>query len=68
MHFDWLVSMVLIMFFPGPAFLEPDYIHLWPKLLEALIKLFELPEDETIPADEHFLEVDDTPGGWNLNN
>lgn len=43
-------------------FLEADYLPHWSKLLEALIKLFELPEDETIPADEHFLEVDDTPG------
>jgi len=32
------------------------------KLLLALIALFELPEDESIPADEHFIEIEDTPG------
>jgi len=38
------------------------YIEHWPKLLEALIGLFELPQDETIGADEHFIDVEDTPG------
>lgn len=31
-------------------------------LLTALIKLFELPEDTTIPEDDHFVEIEDTPG------
>lgn len=31
-------------------------------LLEALVKLFELPQDEEVPEDEHFIEIDDTPG------
>jgi hypothetical protein len=31
-------------------------------LLEALIKLFELPEDDTAPDDEHFIEVEDSAG------
>jgi len=31
-------------------------------LLTALIALFELPEDETIPDNEHFIEIEDTPG------
>merc|ERR1712112_551626 len=31
-------------------------------LLAALIALFELPEDETIPDNEHFIEIEDTPG------
>ncbi|KAL3867833.1 hypothetical protein ACJMK2_040679 [Sinanodonta woodiana] len=39
-----------------------DYKTLWPKLLQALIGLFELPEDDSIPDDEHFIEVDETPG------
>lgn len=30
------------------------------QLLEALIGLFELPEDDELPAGEHFIEVDDT--------
>lgn len=33
-----------------------------PKLLQALIGLFELPEDDSIPDDEHFIEVEETPG------
>ena len=41
--------------------LEP-YNSLWTPLLQALIGLFELPEDDSIPEDEHFLEVEDTPG------
>ena len=31
-------------------------------LLQALIGLFELPEDDSIPDDEHFIEIEDTPG------
>lgn len=30
--------------------------------MSALISLFELPEDESIPEDEHFVEIVDTPG------
>ncbi|KAM3961378.1 LOW QUALITY PROTEIN: chromosome segregation 1 [Aphomia sociella] len=35
---------------------------LWPPLLQALISLFELPTDETTLPEDHFIEVDDTPG------
>ena len=31
-------------------------------LLQALIALLELPEDDSIPDDEHFIEIEDTPG------
>merc|ERR1712200_135516 len=31
-------------------------------LLLAIISLFELPQDESIPDDEHFIEIEDTPG------
>ena len=31
-------------------------------LLHALISVFELPEDDTVPDDEHFIEIEDTPG------
>ena len=31
-------------------------------LLQALIQLFELPEDDSVPDDEHFIEIEDTPG------
>jgi exportin-2 (importin alpha re-exporter) len=30
--------------------------------LESLIALFELPEDTSTPDDEHFIDVEDTPG------
>merc|ERR1719239_57589 len=45
-----------------PAMLQGDYAVLWPRLLQALIGLFELPEDESVPDDEHFIEIEDTPG------
>ena len=38
------------------------YADRFPSLLVALIGLFELPEDESIPDDEHFIEIEDTPG------
>lgn len=31
-------------------------------MLIALVKLFELPEDDSVPEDEHFIEIEDTPG------
>jgi len=31
-------------------------------LLQALIGVFELPEDESTLPDDHYVEVDDTPG------
>jgi len=34
----------------------------WCLLLESLVGLFELPEDTTTADDEHFVDVDDTPG------
>jgi len=40
-----------------------DFIlYFRPPLLEALLKLFELPEDVSLLPDDHFIEVDDTPG------
>ena len=35
-----------------------------PQLLQALIGLFELPEDDSVPDDEHFIEIEDTPGDY----
>ncbi|XP_068624899.1 exportin-2 [Battus philenor] len=35
---------------------------LWARLLQALISLFELPADESSLPDDHFVEVDETPG------
>ena len=29
---------------------------------QALVGLFELPEDDSVPDDEHFVEIEDTPG------
>jgi len=42
--------------------LTEPFIQQWTPLLQALISLFELPEDDSIPDDEHFIEIDDTPG------
>ena len=45
-----------------PAMLVEPCAFLWTPLLQALISLFELPEDDSLPADEHFIEIEDTPG------
>ena len=45
-----------------PAMLTDPYVSLWVPLLQALISLFELPEDDSLPDDEHFIEIEDTPG------
>lgn len=42
--------------------LTEPFVSQWSPLLQALISLFELPEDDSIPDDEHFIEIDDTPG------
>ncbi|CAG9570956.1 unnamed protein product [Danaus chrysippus] len=43
-------------------FREGRLAGLWTNLLQALIALFELPPDESQLPDDHFIEVDDTPG------
>lgn len=45
-----------------PEMLCDNYMNLWIPLLQALIRLFELPEDSSTPDDEHFIDVEDTPG------
>ena len=45
-----------------PAMLVEPCVSLWTPLLQALISLFELPEDDTTPPDEHFIEIEETPG------
>jgi exportin-2 (importin alpha re-exporter) len=45
-----------------PDMLTEPYINLWVPLLQALISLFELPVDDSTPDDEHFIEVEETPG------
>ncbi|XP_023216075.1 exportin-2-like [Centruroides sculpturatus] len=44
-----------------PAMIVGEYANYWTPLLQSLIELFELPEDDTIPEDEHFIEIEDTP-------
>ena len=39
-----------------------QYSNYWCPLLYTLICLFELPEDDSIPENEHFIEIEDTPG------
>ena len=38
------------------------YSRFWSPLLQALIGVFELPEDDSIPDNEHFIDIEDTPG------
>ncbi|KAI3370106.1 hypothetical protein L3Q82_024906, partial [Scortum barcoo] len=45
-----------------PAMMDTEYTKLWTPLLQSLIGLFELPEDDSIPDDEHFIDIEDTPG------
>uniref|UniRef100_A0AAQ5Y8F9 Exportin-2 n=1 Tax=Amphiprion ocellaris TaxID=80972 RepID=A0AAQ5Y8F9_AMPOC len=45
-----------------PAMMDTEYTKLWIPLLQALIGFFELPEDDSIPDDEHFIDIEDTPG------
>lgn len=42
--------------------MDGSYSHFWAPLLQALIGVFELPEDESTLPDDHYVEVDDTPG------
>ena len=45
-----------------PALLTGSYSRFWTPLLQALIGVFELPEDDSIPDDEHFIDIEDAPG------
>ncbi|XP_074596688.1 chromosome segregation 1 [Brevipalpus obovatus] len=45
-----------------PQMIDGPYAPYFGPMLQALIALFELPEDETVPEDEHFIEIEDTPG------
>ena len=45
-----------------PELFGGNYSAKFVPLLEALVALFELPEDSSIPDDEHFIEIEDTPG------
>ena len=36
-----------------------QYSKYWAPLLQSLVALFELPVDESIPEDEHFIEIED---------
>ena len=48
-----------------PAMLDGRYAQFFTPTLQALIGLFELPEDDSVPDDEHFVEIEDTPGYQN---
>ncbi|XP_006839263.1 PREDICTED: exportin-2 isoform X2 [Chrysochloris asiatica] len=45
-----------------PPLMDAEYTKLWTPLLQSLIGLFELPEDATTPDEEHFIDIEDTPG------
>ena len=45
-----------------PQILNEPYQSFWVPLLNALINLFELPEDSSVPDEDQFIDVEDTPG------
>ena len=58
----WFVSFFVSLSVKFMMKLVLFFIIYRPPLLQALIGLFELPEDSTVPFDEHFIEIEDTPG------
>ena len=38
------------------------FLFIRGQFLQGLISLIELPEDTNVPDDEHFIEIEDTPG------
>ncbi|XP_037790286.1 exportin-2-like [Penaeus monodon] len=44
-----------------PTLYNGNYAALWAPLLEAVVKLFECPEDSSLPNGEHFIEIEDIP-------
>ncbi|XP_075231087.1 chromosome segregation 1 [Lycorma delicatula] len=46
----------------APELVDGPYSHFWTPLLKVLINLFEQPEDNSTHPEDHFIEVDDTPG------
>lgn len=42
------------------CFLTGAYSQYWPQVLQALVGFFELPQDDSIPDDEHFIEIGNT--------
>lgn len=45
-----------------PAMMNAPYVNFWPRLLETLIQVFELPPDTSTLDGDHFIEVDDSAG------
>jgi hypothetical protein len=54
--------LVVFFFFIIIYFIQIFFTKLRCQLLESLVKLFELPEDDSTPDDEHYIEIEDTPG------
>lgn len=46
----------------SPPLLISNWVVSRPSLLQSLIGLFELPEDDSVPDDEHFIDIEETPG------
>lgn len=42
--------------------LSPDYVNLWPQLLQGIVQMFELPPDECSIEGDTFIEIEDTAG------
>ncbi|GLV36439.1 Chromosome segregation 1 [Carabus blaptoides fortunei] len=50
-----------------PPIFSGGYQKFWCPLFEALLNFFEMPRDESTFADDHFIEVDDTPNYMTSN-
>ena len=46
----------------GSSLLNANYVSYWPRLLNSLIRFFEESQDDSVPDDEHFIEIENTPG------
>ena len=40
-----------------PCILSGPYSQYWSRILQTLVGLFELPQDETLPDNERFIEI-----------
>lgn len=56
-----ICAIGLINLSTDPIMYTGNYTGQWGAVLEAVVKLLECPEDSSLPAGEHFIEVEDIP-------
>ena len=56
------VGLTKILTESAMLFENENNVKLWANLLDCLIELFELPQDTSTPDDDHFIDIEDTPG------